>query len=134
MGKQLTKNDDSLQAGLTPEQELAVFALASGASDTQAASQAGVSRQALWQWRQKPEFQVALNGVRQAQREQWQAQAEALSERALAIMARALDSEDDAMRYKAASFVLEKSGLLAGSLPKIGPTSASMIALTQWGF
>ena len=128
--KQTTQLDKTLQ----DNQTAAAVMLASGATDTAAAQAAGVTRQTVWEWRQSPAFQAALNRERAALRQAWQDEAQALNAEALAVMRAALGGEDASMRFRAACFVLAKSGLLNGELPTIGAQSATMVSLTNWGF
>ena len=127
--QKLTQVDEILQ----DNQAQAAVMLASGATDTAAAQAAGVTRQTVWEWRQAPAFQAALNRERAALRQAWQDEAQALNSEALAVMRAALGSEDAAVRFRAACFVLAKSGLLNGELPTIGAQSATMVSLSTWG-
>ena len=126
----LTKPDETLQ----DNQARAVVLLVGGATETAAAQAVGVSRQTVWEWRKSAEFQAALNRERAAIRQAWQDEAQGLNSQALSVVRAALEGEDRALAFRAACFLLAKSGLLSGALPEIGPTSSSMIALTQWGF
>lgn len=53
------RQPDSVE-DLNPNQVVAVLALAGGQTTTAAAAQAGVSRQAVYEWRQDPAFRRAL--------------------------------------------------------------------------
>ena len=127
----LTKPDETLQ----DNQARAVVLLVGGATETAAAQAVGVSRQTVWEWRKSAEFQAALNRERAAARQAWQDEAQGLNATALNVIREALTQEDDAaLRYRAACFVLAKSGLLSGGLPEIGPQNATAIALKDWGY
>lgn len=127
---EMTKLDKSL-----PEnQARAAVLLASGVGESAVGDAVGVTRQTVWEWKQQTEFQAALNRERAAIRQAWQDEALGLNSQALTVIRAALVGEDQALAFRAACFLLAKSGLLSGALPEIGPTSASMIQLTQWGF
>ena len=51
------------QEDLKPKQAVAVVALATGETNTTAAAQAGVTRPTLYEWRQEPKFQRALQAM-----------------------------------------------------------------------
>jgi hypothetical protein len=70
---------------LTPGQQLAITALASGLSYSEAAEAAGVGRRTLFEWRQLPGFAAAL-------RDELQALRDAAGARLLGLAGRAIDS------------------------------------------
>ena len=119
---------------LPENQSRAAVLLASGVGESAVGDAVGVTRQTVWEWKQQTEFQAALNRERAAIRQAWQDEAQGLNSQALSVVRAALEGEDRALAFRAACFLLAKSGLLSGALPEIGPTSSSMIALTQWGF
>lgn len=109
---------------ITAQQQQAIDMLVSGASITDAAAQLGIARQTLSAWaNHEPAFQAAMNERRQ---EIWALQSDkirALSNKALDVMGRALDSKDLTFALKAAQALLTA---IAAQQPT-GATSAAEI-------
>jgi hypothetical protein len=104
---------------LSVEQETAIGALLTGATDAEAGEKAGVSRASVARWKSADALFIAvLNSERQRQWDDNLARLESLQGRALSVLGAALDSPDDATSFRAAQAVIK----LRGERPT-GPTS-----------
>jgi hypothetical protein len=122
-------NPDTSDWTLTPQQETAVDLLASGKTVTDTAAAVEVTRQTVSEWvNHHPGFQAALNRRRQ---ELWGNMVDglrALAPKALAVLARELESEAP---LAAAIHVLKACGLYGGVPMPTGPTDPDAIALAM---
>lgn len=80
---------------LTPRQRAAIQGLVSGQTITQVAVAAGVSRETIYKWLQRPDFTKALTGSTDAA-------VELLSRRLVGISTQALDALEDVLTDTAA--------------------------------
>jgi predicted DNA-binding protein (UPF0251 family) len=116
---------------LSTQQELALFALVGGATQSEAAERAGVVRETVCRWLQDdPEFVAALN---RARKDIWDASIDRLRLLALKsteVLAKLLASDDPRIRLTAAQTTLKAVGLDALSAPS-EPTSAADIEQAQ---
>ena len=119
----MTKPEKSRQRRLTVPQQNAVDLLIQGKNDRQVAESVGVSRQTVWEWRQRhPVFVAELNRLRQ---EVWGAQIERLRglvHGAVDVLEAAL--QDDCS-LPAAIHVLKATGVYGTDLRPVGPIDAA---------
>jgi len=124
-------NDTSRQ--LTTKQKAAIPLVAAGQSDTEVARRIGAARQTVNQWRHhSPQFVAALNAERQAL---WAPAVERLRScvcGAVSVLCDQLESEDKAVRQRAAVHILKAAGLYGKSLAPHGITDADALA-QRWG-
>ena len=121
----MTKRDKSRQRRLTVPQQNAVDLLIQGKNDRQVAESLGVSRQTVWEWRQRhPVFVTELNRLRQ---EVWGAQ----TERLRGLVCGAVDVLEAALQddcsLPAAVHVLKAVGVYGTDLHPLGPIDAAEI-------
>jgi hypothetical protein len=121
-----TKQDETGQEKLAPEQVTALQALVEGVSDEAASERAGVARSTLSRWKGEPAFIARLNSEIQAGWDAHRARLAALQGKALDVVSDSLNSEDPAVSLKAALSVLK----LAGERPK-GATSENAVLSLQ---
>lgn len=102
---------------VSAKQDLAIGALLTGASDSEAAEHAGVSRETLNRWKNtRPSFAAELNRRRAMI---WESQVEALRAlvpKAVRALEAGLDDDDVRTRMRAASLVLKAVGISAEPL------------------
>jgi transposase-like protein len=109
---------------LEPAQMVALEALLSGQTVTDAAAAAGVNRTTLHRWlREHFHFQAELNAARLALRQASFVRLDALAERALEVLQQSLSTGNDA---RVAIEVLKGAGLLGGDR-QIGATNAEIL-------
>ena len=116
-------------AVLSGEQLAVIDALLAGHSQAEAAKLAGVAAETVSRWvRGAPAFVAELNRRR---RDVWQSQAQrlrGLAGRAIDTLDSMLDSESEAMRFRAACAVLRSLGLGELGKPE-GPFSENDVAI-----
>ena len=94
------------------KQEMVIDLIMAGYSDSEAAAEAGVARQTVSRWRNKdPDFIQALEVRRELMRQRHMEAFSQLVEKAMRVMDKALESRNEHIRLKAATFVLRVSGL-----------------------
>jgi hypothetical protein len=109
---------------LEPAQILALEALLSGQTVTEAAEAAGVNRTTVHRWlRDHFHFQAELNAARLALRQASFVRLDALAERALEVLQQSLSTGNDA---RIAIEILKGAGLLGGDR-QIGATNAEIL-------
>ncbi len=126
-----TKPDKTRQ--LSIEQENAIEHLLQGKSDAAVADAVGVSRQTIWEWRNKnPVFIAELNRQRVELWSEARERMKALVNRSLDVIEHNLDSDDPKASLIAAQYVLKSTKLLSGqiSMP-IGPTTPEAV-IQDW--
>ncbi|WP_188881584.1 helix-turn-helix domain-containing protein [Alicyclobacillus cellulosilyticus] len=114
---------------LSIEQENAIDLLLMGKSDREVAEAVGVTRQTVWEWRNRnPDFIAALNARRQ---ELWGAQVERLRQlvaKAVDVLEEDLHQNADAkLRQAAAVHILRAVGLYGTDLRPTGHTDPEEI-------
>jgi len=118
-----TKSDKIRQ--LSQEQQNAVEHLLQGKSDKATAEAVGVTRQTIWEWRNKNVVFIAELNLQRF--EMWEGARErmkALANRALDVVETQLDSGDPKASLAAAKYVLQGTRLLGDTdLPRTGPTT-----------
>jgi transposase-like protein len=110
---------------LSPAQDLAADALVAGASVTDAAEIASVDRSTVHRWLRQPAFQATVNARRADLRQAQAARLEALAERAIDRLARAIDEDEN---LDAATTLLKGLGLLSGRTHPLGSTDPDVLA------
>jgi hypothetical protein len=97
---------DESRRNATARQELALEALLAGATVTDAASAAGVSRQTVHRWLAAPAFVAELRTRRDELRSALLGRLEALAVRAVERLGTLLDHEDPSVALRAAARIL----------------------------
>jgi hypothetical protein len=101
---------------LSRKAELAIAALLSQATLEKAAEQVGVSVRALKNWLRQPSFRRAYREARQAILERTTALILTLSGKAVLTLHACMDSQDDAVRLRAAMAVLTYMREMVGEI------------------
>ena len=107
---------------LTPEQLNAVDLLATGQTDAAVAEAVGVHRASISRWRSSPSFTAALNRRRADLFASATDHLRDIVPKALAVIAAALDGDDEERKLSAAFELLKRVDLSAGGC--IGPTDS----------
>lgn len=127
MIKRRVQAAEVIASPLSTQQELALLALVSGATQGEAAERAGVARETVCRWLQDDsEFVAALN---RARKDIWDASIDRLRLLALKsteVLAKLLDSDDPRIRLTAAQTALKAVGLDGLAAPS-GPLDATEI-------
>lgn len=105
---QQKSTNSTLATGLTPIQEQAAVLLASGNSITDVASQINVNRATIYLWQQKITFQCFYNQQCKVIQDNIKNGLCGLHNEALAALKNCLQSDNDAIRLKAAMYVIGK--------------------------
>jgi hypothetical protein len=127
----MTKNHEADEVFLTPQQATALPLLASGAKKKDAAATVGVCPQTISMWLREPHFSAALR----TQREKLTALAsERLRDATEAAVDTVLDlmqSGSEAIKFKAATYILDRVVLLDsnGTLPNPQPSCEDSLGL-----
>jgi hypothetical protein len=126
-----TKPDKTRQ--LSIEQENAVEHLLQGQSDRAVAEAVNVSRQTVWEWRNKnPVFIAELNRRRFELWDEAQERMKSLANRALDVVELQLGSDDPKAALAAAKYVLQGTKLLGDtSLHVGGPTTPEGVIMAR---
>ena len=126
-----TKPDKIRQ--LSQEQQNAIEHLLQGKSDRAVSEAAGVSRQTVWEWRNRdPLFIAELNRQRSELWKEAHQRLKSLANRALDVVELQLDSGDSKASLAAAKYVLQGTRLLGDTnLPKSGPTTPEEVILER---
>ena len=119
----------TLPAKISPAQSLAVAALASGLTVTEAARKAGVARETVSRWvHGDPEFIAELQNTRAEMAAQLRCALETLGERSIAVLREAVqNSFTPGTKLKAACAVLKLLGV--DRFETIPPTTAEEVRL-----
>src|SRR5262249_49903483 len=116
-----------LSAVLSIQQETALHALMSGATQAEAAERAGVARETVCRWLQDDaDFVAALNRARKEIRDASIDRLQLLALKSSEVLAKLLEHDDPRIRLVAAQTALKAAGL-EGSIAPIGPTDAADI-------
>ena len=131
MMSETTKSDKTRQ--LSIEQENAVEHLLQGKSDRATAEAVGVSRQTVWEWRNRnPVFIAELNRERFELWDEAQERMKSLANRALDVVELQLGSGDPKASLAAAKYVLQGTQLLGETKLNIGgPTTPDGVILEE---
>lgn len=117
MSKEMLSENYLKQYGLTPLQEKSVSLLMSGKNICQVASECGLPEETILQWQGLVSVQCYKNRLMQRARGQMEFRLASMYEDALKALQDCLNSENDSIRLKAASAVVEMINAL-----KIGGT------------
>lgn len=126
-----TKSDKTRQ--LSIEQQNAIDHLIQGKSDRSTAEAVGVSRQTVWEWRNKdPLFIAELNRQRAEMWSEARERLKSLANRALDVVELQLDSGDPKTSLATAKYILQGTRLLGDTdLPLIGSTTPEGVILER---
>jgi hypothetical protein len=126
-----TKPDKTRQ--LSIEQQNAVDHLLQGRSDRAVAEEVGVSRQTVWEWRNKdPLFIAELNRQRSEMWHEARERLKSLANRALDVVELQLGSSDPKASLAAARYVLQGTRLLGDTdLPMSGLTTPEGVVMAR---
>jgi hypothetical protein len=126
-----TKPDKIRQ--LSQEQMNAIEHLLQGQSDRAVAEAVGVSRQTVWEWRNRdPLFIAELNRQRSEMWYEARERLKALANRALDVVELQLGSGDPKASLAAAKYVLQGTRLLGDTdLPMSGPTTPEGVIMAK---
>ena len=100
--------ENTFRSGLTPIQEKAAIMLANGDSVTLVAESLNINRTTIYQWQQKVTFQCYFNIQKIEVTQNLQNGLAALYQDAIKAVKDVLNSENEAMRLKAAMVVISK--------------------------
>lgn len=104
---------DKIRQALSIEQENAVEILLQGRSDRSVADAVGVSRQTIWEWRNRnPVFIAELNKRRSEMWREARERLKSLANRSLDTVEQQLGSEDPKIALSAAKYVLAGNRLM----------------------
>lgn len=118
-----TKPDKTRQ--LSQEQLNAIEHLLQGRSDRAVAETVGVSRQTVWEWRNRdPLFIAELNRQRYEMWQEAHERLKSLANRALDVVEQQLDSSDPKASLAAAKYVLQGTRLLGETELHVGGPTA----------
>lgn len=106
----------TLVTGLTPQQEQAAVLLASGESVTDVASKVNVNRATIYLWQQKINFQCFFNQQCQTIQDNIRNGLCGLYADALQAVRSSLQSKNEALRLKAAMYVIGKVEMIDASI------------------
>jgi hypothetical protein len=109
----MTKNPEVEKAMLTQAQTAALPLLAAGAKKKDAAAAAGVCAQTVSEWLQEPHFSAALEAQRTRLASLAVEQMKAVIGKAVEAVAELMESNSEAMRFKAATYFLDRVIFLA---------------------
>jgi hypothetical protein len=126
-----TKPDKTRQ--LSIEQENAIEHLLQGKSDAATSEAVGVSRQTIWEWRNRnPLFIAELNRQRSEMWREARERLKSLANRALDVVELLLGSGDPKATLAAAKYVLQGTRLLGDTdLPMSGPTTPEGVIMAE---
>src|SRR6476469_4636872 len=120
-----------LSVELSIQQETALHALMSGATQAEAADRAGVARETVWRWMQDDAvFLAALNRIRTGLAEATIDRLRLARFEAIDVLVQLLKSDDPRLRLVAAQTVLRATGS-AEAITPTGPTDAGDVLRAQ---
>ena len=102
----------SPETGLTAVQEKCAALIASGTSITDAARELGISRGSVYRWQSLLPFKCYLNALKQDVKAAVEGRVLGLHAKALESVEGCLDSPNEAVRLKAATWILDKASQL----------------------
>lgn len=124
-----TKGDKIRQ--LTVQQLNAIEYLLQGMGDRETANTIGASRSTIWEWRHDILFRTELNRQRSELWAEGRERLRTLTNKALDVVAKQLESEDEKIARAAASTILKGTLFAEPSLSPIGPTSPEAMLLPR---
>jgi hypothetical protein len=102
------KEQKQTKTGLTPLQEKVATLLATGESISSIAEKLDLNRGTIYQWQQKLAFQCYFNFQRLQAKETLQNGLYGLYSNALDTIKECLNSENEAIKFKTATFIIQK--------------------------
>jgi len=93
---------------MEPQQQQALTLLASGKSVDEISETLDIHRTTLWRWRKNPEFIARFNQLIQQGKEKQVQSFINLQQRAFEVFEEALSSENELLRFKAATVIIDK--------------------------
>jgi hypothetical protein len=93
---------------MEPQQQQALTLLASGKSVDEISETLDIHRTTLWRWRKNPEFIARFNQLIQQGKEKQIQSFINLQQRAFEVFEEALSSENELLRFKAATVIIDK--------------------------
>lgn len=102
------KNSVNRETGLTPIQEKAVILLLSGKSITDVSNELDIDRGTIYQWQGKETFQAYYNNLAGKIQLETESQIYGLYEKAITAISESLQSENENIKLKTATWVLDK--------------------------
>ena len=93
---------------MEPQQQQALTLLASGKSVDEISETLDIHRTTLWRWRKNPEFIARFNQLIQQGKEKQIQSFINLQQRAFEVLEEALSSENEMLRFKAATVIIDK--------------------------
>ena len=93
---------------MEPQQQQALTLLASGKSVDEISETLDIQRTTLWRWRKNPEFIARFNQLIQQGKEKQIQSFINLQQRAFEVFEEALSSENELLRFKAATVIIDK--------------------------
>ena len=108
MNKKEQLQTKTYKTGLTPLQEKVAILLANGESVSSIAEQLELNRGTIYQWQQKLAFQCYFNSQRHEAKETLQNKLYALYSKALKAVEDCLNSENEAVKLKTATYIIQR--------------------------
>ena len=93
---------------MEPQQQQALTLLASGKGVDEISETLDIHRTTLWRWRKNPEFIARFNQLIQQGKEKQIQSFINLQQRAFEVFEEALSSENELLRFKAATVIIDK--------------------------
>jgi hypothetical protein len=93
---------------MEPQQQQALTLLASGLGVDEISETLDIHRTTLWRWRKNPEFIARFNQLIQQGKEKQIQSFINLQQRAFEVFEEALSSENELLRFKAATVIIDK--------------------------
>lgn len=126
-----TKPDKTRQ--LSQEQQNAIEHLLQGKSDRAVSEAVGVTRQTVWEWRNRdPLFIAELNRQRSEMWKEARERLKTLANRALDVVVSQLDSDDPKASLAAAKYILQGTRLMGDTdLPSSGPMTPVGVIMSR---
>ena len=93
---------------MEPQQQQALTLLASGKSVDEISETLDIHRTTLWRWRKNPEFIARFNQLIQQGKEKQIQSFINLQQRAFEVFEEVLSSENELLRFKAATVIIDK--------------------------
>ena len=125
------KNHEANEVFLTPQQVTALPLLASGAKKKDAAATAGVCPQTISTWLQEPHFSAALRTQREKLAALASDRLRDATDAAVNTVVKLMESNSEAIKLKAATYILDRVVLLdsSGTLPYPQPSLEDSLGL-----
>lgn len=113
--KQQKPTEINPDSGLTILQEKAALLLASGESITSVSEELGLNRSTIYEWQKKITFQCFINSIRKEHQEATINRILQLHKKALEALENCMASDNDLIRFKAATWIIEKANEISVS-------------------